>query len=190
MDAALYEKLLEELRSDLTETAPVLEEMQSVESFLKRRLDAVKDKASYQNVLDDIAAEIGRRHQTVAELQRIDRYVSGKLGKECFDLKLAPPPQPAEAKPAPAAEKPAGKMPPPKKVKPADDDTKDEPPQDDLSEIADEPSGNTIEFGPDGFPVRSEGPAKKARVPEPANMEQTINFGPDGFPVDFPKPKK
>jgi hypothetical protein len=53
MDAALYEKLLDELRSDMSRTTPRLQELQTVETFLQQRLEVVQDKTSYQNVLSD-----------------------------------------------------------------------------------------------------------------------------------------
>lgn len=218
MDAALYQKLLEDVQSDLAQTSPRLAELQSVEAFLTRRVETAKDKASYQNVLDDISADIERQNHWIAELERIDRFVSSQLGKPSFNWEPAPAPvatpQPAP-KPVPAkppvesAPKPVvAKQPPPvKKPEPKpvakDDDTKDEPPQraKGLQEMPAASSGMTIEFGPDGFPINNLGVGKpktekgagKATVAESAGMDgATINFGPDGFPLDFPKsgPKK
>lgn len=204
MDAALYEKLLEEVRSELAQTAPRLGELQSVEAFLQRRLEIAEDKSSYQNVLADISADLNSQHQSLAELQRIDRFVSGKLGKSSFNLELAPIP----AAPKAPAESLAKQTPPPAKKpdpKPPakDDDTKEEaPPREKIfPDMSAASSGMTIEFGPDGFPIHNAGPGKgkteknssKATVPGGAGMDgATINFGPDGFPLDLPKaaPKK
>lgn len=210
MDAALYQKLLEDVQSDLAQSAPRLEELQSVESFLSRRAETARDKASYQNVLTDISADIERQNHWVSELQRIDRFVSSQLGKPGFKWEPAPAAAPIAPKPVPAkppmeaAAKPvpAKPVPPVKKpdIKPdKDDDTKDEPPQrgKGLAEMPAASSGMTIEFGPDGFPINNMGLGKgktekgssKATIPEAAGMDgATINFGPDGFPLDFPKP--
>jgi hypothetical protein len=192
--------------------APRLAELQSVESFLNRRLDSARDKASYQNVLSDIAADIERQNQWVSELERIDRFVSDRLNKPAFKFEPAPaapaqpapkpvpakPPVEAGSKPAPAKQPPPMKKPEPKPA-PKDDDTKDEPPQraKGLQEMPAASSGMTIEFGPDGFPINNMNVSKpktdkgagKATVAESAGMDgATINFGPDGFPLDFPKP--
>jgi len=214
MDAALYQKLLEDVQSDLAQMSPRLAELQSVESFLNQRLESAKDKASYQNVLTDIAADIERQNHWVSELQRIDRFVSNRLNKPGFKFEPAPEPVvPAQPAPKPIPAKPPiesaakpilAKQPPPVKKpdpKPVakDDDTKDEPPQHvkGLQGVPAASSGMTIEFGPDGFPINTMGASKpktekgagKATVAESAGMDgATINFGPDGFPLDFPKP--
>ena len=207
MDAALYEKLLEELRSDLAQVAPRLQELQTVEAFLQRRLESVQDKSSYQNVLNDISAEVGTQHQRIAELERIDRFVSSQLGKPSFQLDLsAAAPLPARPVSQPTAKPLPPKPPVAKKAEPVsvpkDEDTKDEAPLRGkaLAEMSGAASGMTIEFGPDGFPVhhaagkpKSDKGAGKANIPESAGMDgATINFGPDGFPLDLPKaaPKK
>ena len=69
------------------------------------------------------------------------------------------------------------------------DGAQDEPPKPELAEMPGSAGGQTIEFGPDGFPVAGGAPPKKAPATEPAGMDQTINFGPDGFPVEAPKKK-
>ena len=214
MDAALYQKLLEDVQADLAQTTPRLQELQSVESFLKGRVETARDKASYQNVLNDISADIERQNHFAGELARIDRFVSSQLGKPSFQWEAAPVPAPAAAippaaKPVPAkplgeaAAKPLPAKPlPMKKPEPKpiikDDDTHDEPPpRKGLAEMPAASSGMTIEFGPDGFPINNMGVGKpktekgtgKATVSESAGMDgATINFGPDGFPLDFPKP--
>ncbi len=227
MDAVLYEKLLDELRADLAVTAPKLDELQSVESFLQSRLEIVADKTSYQNVLDDITSDINSHNHTLAELERIDRFVSGQLGKPGYTPPVgSPTPKPSPAdivmetstvKNPPAGNKPpvenkppavktppvenkppAVKTPPPVKPTPpepakvTDEDTKDEPQKSPLQTMPGSAGGNTIEFGPDGFPVHGGGGMGKAPSEQNANSAAaegaTINFGPDGFPVDMPKP--
>ncbi len=191
MDVALYEKLLEDVRSDLDRSAPKVAEMQSVSSFLERRLGTVSDKNSYQNVLDDISADLQRETHSVAELERIDRFVSSQLGKPEYK-----PPADLPKPLAPViAERPAGQPKPQqaaaKTPSKSDEDTKDESSAERLDNLPSERAGMTIEFGPDGFPINSgsKGKAgkdsKKAAVPEGA----TINFGPDGFPIDAPSSK-
>lgn len=183
MDAALYEKLLEDLRSDLAQTAPMLEELQSVEAFLQRRMGTVKDKSSYQAVLTDISSEINNHNRSIEELKRVDRFVSSQLGKPAFDPQTAPRPSKPKTQ-VPVEPKTEADVPPAKKSAPKP--PAKEPATAKSKQIpANVSSGMTIEFGPDGFPI-SGGSASEARTG--SGMDgPTINFGPDGFPVDFPK---
>ncbi|MCA9069790.1 MAG: hypothetical protein KDA84_12745 [Planctomycetaceae bacterium] len=190
MDAVLYEKLLEELRSDLAQTTPMLEELESVETFLQRRMGSVADKSSYQNVLDDISSDINGHNQSIEELKRIDRFVSSQLNKPAFDLNTSPRPtkpktqvpvEPKTVAEAPRVNKPAGQ---PVAKPPVADSPKLNP-----DSFAGTSSGMTIEFGPDGFPIGA-GAKPSSDQGEAADVSTggaTINFGPDGFPVDFPK---
>ena len=188
MDVALYEKLLEDVRSDLDQSAPKLAELQSVQAFLERRLATVSDADSYQKVFDDISTDIERETRSVSELERIDRFVSGKLGKPGYTPSVSLPK--VEATPAtrtePKPQKPAAK--PPRKM---DEDTKDEPPAERLENLPGDRSGMTIEFGPDGFPISSDSKGKSGKDSKMATVSHgmdgaTVNFGPDGFPLDVP----
>ncbi len=191
MDVALYEKLLDAVRSDLDESAPKLAEIQSVTTFLERRMETASDADSYQNVLNDLSADIQRENHSVAELERIDRFVSGKLGKPARAASAAVPAPAERPRSQPKPANPAKKEPAPKPPQKNEEDTKDEPgPR--LEDLPSDRSGMTIEFGPDGFPInsapkgKSSKDARKTAVPEGA----TINFGPDGFPIDVPGSKK
>lgn len=177
MDAALYEKLLEELRSDLGQAAPVLEELESVEAFLQRRVGTAKDKTSYQNVLDEISSDISGHNHSVEELKRLDRFVSSRLGKPAFDPNTAPRPSKPKTQ-VPVESKTVAKAPPEKKPAPK--------PKPSPANVPGSASGMTIEFGPDGFPISAN--RSQSETAAGAGMDgATINFGPDGFPIDFPR---
>lgn len=148
MNNEYYKQVLEDVQKDLAEVEQTVTELQGVERYVQRKMESDSDDGDgkltydqYQALLEDIRGDQDGARSKIGELRGVGNFAREKLkaaGVEVGELKAAPQAPIAQAKPAE-----------PK----ADDDTT----QEEKSPMQTEgkvDTMKTVEFGPDGFPVK------------------------------------
>ena len=161
MNLSLYQQLLDDAEKDLAAFDDNLDELQTVERYAERKLNGGGD-SKFRDLLEEVRRDMAGAERDATELRNVADFARKKLGGGGADVPHSdrrsrggssedePRRPPVAAKPAaPQAARPSA--PPAPAPKPAPLPTKPVP----RPAAAEEPDTmQTIEFGPDGFPMR------------------------------------
>lgn len=147
MNNEYYKQVLDDVQQDLSEVEQTVSELQGVERYVQRKMEADSDNGSskltydqYQSLLDDVRQDVDGARSKIGELRGVGNFARQKLKDAGVEV--------SEKKPAPADAKP---KPEPKAAKADDEGTTEEEKSPAKSGKVD--TMQTVEFGPDGFPV-------------------------------------
>jgi len=151
MNNEYYKQVLEDVQQDLAEVEHTVSELQGIERYVQRKMEADSDNGSskltydqYQSLLDDVRQDVDGARSKIGELRGVGNFARQKLkdaGVEVSNQKPTPKPAPADAKAKPE----------PVAAKADDEGTTEEEKSPAKSGKVD--TMQTVEFGPDGFPV-------------------------------------
>jgi hypothetical protein len=143
MNNEYYKQVLEDVQQDLAEVEQTVSELQGVERYVQRKMEADSDNGNsklsydqYQSLLDDVRQDVDGARSRIGELRGVGNFARQKLkdaGVEVGEKKPAAPPEAkgkTEADDVGATEEEKSSM------KSGKVDTM-----------------QTVEFGPDGFPI-------------------------------------
>ena len=147
MNNEYYKLVLEDVQKELAEIELSVNEIQGVERYVQRKMDALDTGKNgsarlsidqYQQLLDDLRQDMDNSRSKIGELRGVGNFARERLKAAGVDV--------AEVAAAPA-NAPKGKPAAP----PAKPKTENAPkPQAPMEEVD---TMNTVEFGPDGFPM-------------------------------------
>lgn len=143
-----YQQMLTDVEADLETANATINECEQLVGVLEKRANNAEGATAeaYKQVVADIQQDVASAKAQIPELETVKRFVETRLNGKGGGGSPAKPAaksleKPTPAKPAPAKRDSAPPITPPKAVPPS--------PQ----PAATEGSMNTIEFGPDGFPI-------------------------------------
>ena len=140
MNNEYYKQVLEDVQQDLADVEQTVSELQGIERYVQRKMEADSDDGNsklnydqYQALLDDVRQDVDGARSKIGELRGVGNFARQKLKDAGVDVSDDPP-----------AKAPAAKS-------KQDETTKEE-------KSSAQPAGKvdtmqTVEFGPDGFPV-------------------------------------
>lgn len=176
MDASSYQQLLQDAQNDQQEAEQSLAELRQIRSYLRQKLKAAGSEggAKYQGMLDEVQNDMAEAKRGLASLRSVAAYASRKLNHDAppavslpdqdgesmeFPAELVggakPPKRPnVEARPATPPSRPSARETPRPAVPVPAGRSADSMPAPAPSSGSSHEGMQTIEFGPDGFPLR------------------------------------
>lgn len=141
-----FKELLEDVQTELAEVEQTISELQGVERYVQKKMESDSGDGNgklsydqYQALLEDIRGDQDGARSKIGELRGVGNFAREKLkaaGVEVGELKAAPQTR--------------------QETTSAEPQTDDETTQEETSPLQQEgkvDSSQTVEFGPDGFPV-------------------------------------
>lgn len=154
MNHEYYRQVLEDVQNDISEVEHMVSELQGIERYVQRKMESdseeQKSKLSddeYQTLLDDVRSDVDGARSKIGELRGVGNFAREKLksaGVDVGELKSA---KPVAAAPAAAKSAPASAPAP-------EDDGATQSEKSPLAQAGKSDSMKTVEFGPDGFPMK------------------------------------
>ncbi len=165
MNKDYYQEVLEDVQKDLSEVEQTVSELQGLERYVQRKMEADDNGGSkltydqYQSLLEDVRNDVDGARSKIGELRGVGNFAREKLkaaGVEVEEFSAAPPivqtvPATAARANIPAEDTPAAKIAKANGPKPA---PKNPPPKNEPPSLSNTDSSQTVEFGPDGFPMK------------------------------------
>jgi hypothetical protein len=149
MNNEYYREVLEDVQKDLAEVEQSVSELQGIERYVQRKMEADADDANskltydqFQSLLDDVRQDVDGARSKIGELRGVGNFAREKLkaaGVEVGELKM---PKPAAASP-PASRKDS--------VEEPEEVTQSQPSP--FAKSGKMDNMQTVQFGPDGFPM-------------------------------------
>lgn len=146
MDSAKYRELVEDITADISQAEQTLSDLRGVERYVSSKAES-QDK--FNGLLKEIQNDIAETNRTLSELRNLERYVGGKIASG------SGPSNPAsrEGKSGKGSSESDAPPPPVEQEVASTSAEKKGPHKDAAKDVNQSDAMQTVEFGPDGFPM-------------------------------------